>query len=719
MINPAAENQGTWITVKQLAALMGTYEKKAQRLALKMDHRYELGLGRGGKILKVRLESLDLTLQRKYFSQDSGISSAIAPAITNAIAPSSEILPATVLPSNIIKPDFTPAVKEEQPPDQYKQRTQRTLVPWQDGIARAKYDLVHIVSDLKRRAGHANKMKAARDFLSLYNQGLFLYREIFKLLGKVEYGKLSDWGTMLKKANDDYSVLAPAHGDKTRGGFGLTDIEQECFLRVLLQPNAPSIGSAIRAMRTFLQMQYGIISKKSDAVFRRFAEHYKKMNYHIWVLAREGEKALDDKVLPYMERDTSGLEVGDILVADGKTINFNVLNPWTGKPVRACLLVFYDWASRYPAGFELNLTENVQCISSALRRAIITLGKKPKWVLLDNGRAFTAEFFTSEVDLEQAGLRGLYARVGINTRFARAYNGKDKPVERFFETFQEWVERFISSYCGSSIQDKPAYMKRNEKFHKAMHSEFIPTIDQAVKMIEAGIAYYANQEHSGINKQKPIDVFNAGKGPGVDIRELDTLMMDVQIKTVYRNGVRLPSLGYYFNEALIGYRDQVVVRYDFRDVRSVMVYDRNGEFMCEAQRKEAIDPLLRGKHDMEAVKQNARIRQSAIRHTKAAVRALNGKGDPLPALDWDRAMETVPNLPEIIEAAQADVAEASIDQSTGQSEHPFFEYGWKKYDWLMGQETLTADEQEWVTEYRAGIIEPGEFQALYGHQAAQ
>ncbi len=706
MINPAAENQGTWITVKQLAALMGTYEKKAQRLALKADHRYELGLGRGGKVLKIRLESLDLSLQKKYFSQDS---SAIAPAITTAIAPAAPVpAAAEKLPAKVVQLPVVPV------------KPKRTITPWQDERARVMYALAKTANEVKERASHSGKMRALKAFTDLYNQGCFILQDVFKVLGPVSHKTLQDWFHKLKVAGGDYTVLAPAHGDNMRGNFSLTEDEKNTFLEALLRPSEPTIGAAIRMAKAGLLFNRGIANTASDASYRRFAEAFKAQNYHIWVLAREGEKALDDKVLPYIERDPSLLEVGEYFVSDGKTINFNVLNPWTGKPCRASLVVFFDWASRYPAGFELNLTENIQCISSALRRAIIALGETPKWVLLDNGKAFKAQVFSKDVDLEQAGIGGLYARLGINVRYTRAYNAKDKVVERFWRTFQEWVERFLPSFCGTSVADKPAYMSRNEKFHKQMHNDYIPTIEEAIKLIEFGFAYYAMQPHSGLKGKCPREVWEAGKKKDPQpyaLRELETLMMDAQIKTIYRNGIRLLG-GYYYNEALFGYRDQVIIRYDIRDLRHILVFDKNNQFMCQATRTTKIHPVAQDRHDMEALKENQKTRARAVKYTKKAFQELQGAGQPI-QIDWDHALETVPNLPEIIEAAQADVAEASIDQSIGQSEHPFFEYGWKKYDWLMGKGTLTADEQEWVTEYRAGIIEPGEFQALYGHQAAQ
>ena len=124
------------------------------------------------------------------------------------------------------------------------------------------------------------------------------------------------------------------------------------------------------------------------ATFKRYVDWFKKHNYDKWVLAREGEKALKDKVEPYIVRDASILEVGEVLVADGHRLNFQVLNPFTGKPVRATLVGFLDWKSTALVGYEIMLEENTQCIASALRNSIINLGRIPKIAYQDNGNAF-------------------------------------------------------------------------------------------------------------------------------------------------------------------------------------------------------------------------------------------------------------------------------------------------------------------------------------------
>ena len=78
---------------------------------------------------------------------------------------------------------------------------------------------------------------------------------------------------------------------------------------------------------------------------------------------REGEKALDDLVGPYITRDSSMLNVGDVLVADGHRLNFDCIHPFTGRPARMTLILWLDWASRMPAGWEIMPEEDTVAIN--------------------------------------------------------------------------------------------------------------------------------------------------------------------------------------------------------------------------------------------------------------------------------------------------------------------------------------------------------------------
>ena len=56
-------------------------------------------------------------------------------------------------------------------------------------------------------------------------------------------------------------------------------------------------------------------------------------------------KAYQDNYGAYISRDANLLEVGQCLVADGKTLNFNILHPDTGRPCRMTLILFFDWVN--------------------------------------------------------------------------------------------------------------------------------------------------------------------------------------------------------------------------------------------------------------------------------------------------------------------------------------------------------------------------------------
>ena len=164
------------------------------------------------------------------------------------------------------------------------------------------------------------------------------------------------------------------------------------LLTLLLHPSQYSYGKAIKLIKEILKRK-GYEELPCNLTFKRYAENFRKNNYAEWILRHEGMKAYHDKVEPYIERDISKIEVGDVLVADGHVLNFQVINPFTGKPSRATLVGFLDWKSTALVGYEIMMSENTQCIASALRNAILNLGMIPKVVYQDNGKAFKSKFF--------------------------------------------------------------------------------------------------------------------------------------------------------------------------------------------------------------------------------------------------------------------------------------------------------------------------------------
>lgn len=483
--------------------------------------------------------------------------------------------------------------------------------------ALAKLDLIRKWQEFRRKA--VNKLQADYDFVKLHNSS---NSYLFNVLGKISRGSLHRWKASLD-GTEDYTRLIPNYKYVSINEYRtcLTDEEIKIFMGLLLHPNRICIGKAI-ALTKYKLKEQGQSFIPADITFRRYAKWFKDNNYDKWVLARDGEKALSDKVEPYIKRDASLLDVGDILVADGHKLAFQVINPFTGKPCRATLVGFLDWKSTALVGYEIMLEENTQCIASALRNAIISLDMIPKIVYQDNGRAFRAKYFTDDKGFGELGFYGLYAKLGIETVFARPYNARSKVIERFFKEFQEGFEKLMPSYVGSSIINKPAYLKRNEKFHSNLHNDYIPTIEETIKMINMWLKFKNSQPCTNAPNMTITEVLGNRKKQNIDKSLLDDMMLATEVKTIQRNGVRFLNCD-YFDERLYGLRGKVLVKYNLFDLTNVKVFTPKGEYLCTAERVTETHPMakiLGTVEDLEDYKQKIQKQQKLRRKTINSVK---------------------------------------------------------------------------------------------------
>ena len=486
-------------------------------------------------------------------------------------------------------------------------------------IALARLDIVYQWLEFRKKS--TSKLKSDYDFVKLHNTS---NSHLYEILGKISRGTLHRWYSMLN-GTEDYAKLLPQYKYSSVDDYRtvLSDEEIKIFMGLLLHPNRLSIGKAI-ALTKYKLKEQGQSFIPADITFRRYAKWFKDNNYDKWVLARDGEKALSDKVEPYIKRDASLLDVGDILVADGHKLAFQVINPFTGKPCRATLVGFLDWKSTALVGYEIMLEENTQCIASALRNAIINLDMIPKIVYQDNGRAFRAKYFTDDKGFGELGFYGLYAKLGIETVFARPYNARSKVIERFFKEFQEGFEKLMPSYVGSSIINKPAYLKRNENFHKNLHQDYVPTIEETIKMIDMWLKFKNSQPCTNAPNMTIAEVLENRKKQNIDKSLLDDLMLATEVKTIQRNGVRFLNCD-YFDERLYGLRGKVLVKYNLFDLTNVKVFTPKGEYLCTAERVTETHPMakiLGTVEDLEDYKQKIQKQQKLKRKTINSVKKL-------------------------------------------------------------------------------------------------
>lgn len=495
-------------------------------------------------------------------------------------------------------------------------------------LALYKFDTVSCWLDFKNN----NKIKknADNDFVNAFNNGL-ISQKLLNVIGKISIRTLKRWKKKLKDNCNDYHALINnySYSGTLSLNTSLTDIEKQEFIKLYYNDAKLDISVAYQLLKIKLQNQN--INIKSLATYRRFVNFIHRNHYDFDVLARKGEKALKDYVAPYHRRDISDINAGDVFVADGNQLDFMVINPYTGKPARAIWLVFFDWFSFDVAGYQLMLTENTQNISCALRNSIIRLGRIPKKVYMDNGRAFRGKYFKGCDDFNKCGILGVYKSLGIKEVVAKPYNGRSKIVERFFKDFTKSCPPLIGSYVGNNISNKPAHLSRNEKFHKELHKDDkIPTIEQAKLIIEAWLNNFHRKKVCPHDKTKTIgEVFLSGRGNGVDIDMLDELMMATEIRTIKRNTVRLFGLEYE-SSALYGKNGKFLIKYSLLDISHIKIYSLKGEYICDASTVTPIKAFVQDGTitDLYNYKMQQKQHNELLKRTIKNTRALIGNSNP-------------------------------------------------------------------------------------------
>ena len=641
-------NEEKYITIKELAELKGV-STRAIRLSRGKYQTREITV-KGGRSFEIFLSSIEPELQEKYYSK------------------------------------FVPSCTEKQlsaPLDFHKPDKAKT-------IALARLDLLNLWKN--QRKNQQNKTQFDTDFLSAYNAQV-LYPEIYAKLGKVSIGTLQRWKRVLGNSNN-YELLIPNYHYEDYSRTCLTEYEKQIFLKLLLHPNKFSIGKAISLTQYVLKTQ-GAEYIPAPPTFRKFANWYKANYFDKWTLLRDGEKTLKEEVIPHIKRDLSKIEVGEVLVADGKRLNFQVINPFTGKPCRATLIGFLDWKSTALVGYEIMLEENTQNIASALRNAILNLGKIPKFVYLDNGKAFKGKYFMGSADFNEVGLKGIYEKLGISTVFANPYNARAKVIERFFLEMQESFEKLLPSYIGTSIENKPARLRRNEKFHSEIHQEFVPTIQQTIQMINSWLEYKISLPCPNDKTRSIKEMVDSIERQEINPRELDDLMMAQEIKTITSQGIRFLKADYY-NDTLYGLRQKVIIKYSLFDLNYINVYTTSGKFLCKADRITLTHPLAHytGEiKDVEDYKQKIqKQKQLKNRTIKACKEFLNIEDLEILKCEIDEAEEIY--LPPKIEVKK------EKSEKYNPAVKPLFKTSRDRYEYLMKYGCTCNDDRVWLTNYK-------------------
>lgn len=662
-----------YINIKDIAEAKGLTSTRSLRLELnKVESKYisrEIKVN-GGTSYEILFSSLEPEIQQKLRDAENKTTALV--------------------PHNYKKPDFV------------SDKTKLT----------ANYRANIVVALQKLRKKYPTKKEADTTFLELYNSGLYLPKA-YSFIGSISIGTLHRWVRAFEK-HESTECLQPKYKWSKQGEYNsiLNDEMRNILLTLLLHPSKYNYGKAIKLTKEILRKR-GYEELPCDLSFKRFAENFRKNNYAEWILRREGMKAYHDKVEPYIERDISKIEVGDILVADGHVLNFQVINPFTGRPTRATLVGFLDWKSTALVGYEIMMTESTQCIASALRNSIINLGMLPKVVYQDNGKAFKSRFFQN-TDFEEDLFNGVYANLNIHSVFAKPYNARAKVIERFFREFQEEFEKGMPSYIGTCIEDKPAWLKRGEKLHEEWHKKLtnnhIPTVQETIKYINGWIKFH-NKNLCPNDRSKTIqEMLDSVQKHNINPQVLDDLMMKTECRTINRHGITFLNM-HYRSEAIIGIRDKVNIRYSLFDLSKIHVYSTKGEFLCVAHRVQKVHPMagvLGTVKEMEEYKyQYQKQQQLKHRLIKQVKKTFPKEEIQLLEIEAEPVLEIEELEQQIEEKPKKERKKTPREQ---QMNRPFFNSNYEKFEWLMSNGTTNQEDRKWLVSY----MKSDEYINMYG-----
>ncbi|HNV67573.1 MAG TPA: hypothetical protein PKN60_10665, partial [Bacteroidales bacterium] len=301
----------------------------------------------------------------------------IKPKPTPKPVPAVTATDSNILDDSIVLEDEPSAPSD--PEEEYIDFTPQERVP-------VKYDheaklMGYFCTTVLERLQHSESKGREWELLTKeYNNGS-LAPELYALKGKRTERALRLWlGRYEQSKQDMYALL---HGNRyQKRQRKITELEGKVLLAILLHPNRISIGSALKFLKA--KAESGLIDSPSSVpTLRRWVEEWRDDNLAMWEQARQGSKFVAEHIIKTIHRDSRLLSVGEVWVADGHTLAFDILNPKTGKAQRMTMIMVFDWASRYPVGATLAFTEDSQHIQAAFRNGFLNWGALPQYVYLD------------------------------------------------------------------------------------------------------------------------------------------------------------------------------------------------------------------------------------------------------------------------------------------------------------------------------------------------
>ena len=482
---------------------------------------YAPGKGKGGKQLRILLESLPQSAQDKY----------------NGVEPAK---PAS---------DFDMKRLTE------KQRTK----------LKQKIFVIKAYESFKKEYLKRDYRKA---FISYFKDE---YPEIDADL-KLNAGKLEDW--VKKYKGNGAEGLTDGRGGSGKGTTSLTQEMQEDFMGLYLSDKEPPITTCYSALKIYYEEMGLKIPHISS--FKRFAKTIPPAAISMY---RKGKKHFNDNHIASIptvyERN---MKSNDEWVADHHI--YDVMVNGNGKIGRAWLSIWFDRHSRAVVGYVINLCEpNADIVLDSFVDAVTKHGI-PKRVHIDNGKDYKAhDLFNCD------NPESLVSVLDVAVRHAIPYNAKAKSVERLFRTLEDLnklLESYIGNSpdhrpesmkgLNKAIAPKCISYEDFKKYAEAVIREYNKTPHSGRGMNGRTPKQVYEADLVSVRKIEP------------DALAI-ILRRSTHTAKVNKNGVKFRELQNvcYNSETLqeLAFGKKVYARYDTADVSKIHVYEaETGQFLC-------------------------------------------------------------------------------------------------------------------------------------------
>ena len=269
----------------------------------------------------------------------------------------------------------------------------------------------------------------------------------------------------------------------------------------------------------------------------------------------------------------------------------------------------------------------------------------------------------------------------------------------------------MPSYIGTSIENKPAWMKRGEKLHREMHKKltnnYIPTVQELIKYIDCWLDFHNSKPCPNAPQISIKQCLNNVQRHQIDKNILNDLMMKTEVRTINKHGITFLGL-HYRSDSILGLRDSVYIRYSLFDLTKIHVYSTKGEFLCVARQVEKVHPManhLGTVKDMEQFKQQIQKQQRQFKKAQKEFLKYFPKeqAEVIEIEPQERIMAEQP----IIEKPKR---ERKLSPRELQMYRPIFNTDYEKYEWLMTNGCTNPEDRKWLTNY----IRSDEYYNLYG-----